>query len=233
MASSNENEHQGHRQRQKEKFLRNGFDVFEEHEILEMLLYYAIPRRDTNPVAHRLINRYSCFGMVCDAPSDELERDFGLSKNAVTLLKMVPELSRVYCESKLNNRNLIEEDTIGPLLQSMFIGRTSEAVAMVLGDAKGRIIFSDVIAHGSINSTEMPVRKMVDLAIRHNAKTAFIAHNHPSGSQLPSKNDLDSTMIIYDTLHNIGVRLVDHYIITDTHYTSLRHSGMAEHIFVY
>lgn len=233
MAASDGNEHNGRRQRQKEKFLKNSFDVFEQHEVLEMLLYYAIPRRDTNPLAHRLLNRYITFGGVCDAPCDELERDFGLSKNAVVLLKMQPQLARIYTESKQRNDNTIEEETIGAQFQSMFIGRNSEAVAMILGNARGEIIFSDIIAKGSINSTEMPVRKMVDLAIRHNAKSAFIAHNHPSGSLLPSKNDLDTTMTVYDTLRSVGVVLVDHYIITDTRYLSIRDSGMADHIFIY
>lgn len=233
MSSSGGNEHDGRRQRQKNKFLNNGFDVFEQHEVLEMLLYYAIPRRDTNPLAHRLLERYKTFGRVCDAPSDELERDFGLSKNAVILLKMQPQLARIYTESKINDTNFIEPETLGELFQSKFIGRNAEAVAVLLGNAKGKIIFFDVIAHGSLNSTEMPVRKIVDLAIRHNAKTAFIAHNHPSGSLLPSKQDLDSTMTIYDTLYNVGVRLLDHYIITDTSYLSLKDSGMADHIFLY
>ena len=233
MAASDGNEHNGRRQRQKEKFLKNSFDVFAQHEVLEMLLYYAIPRRDTNPLAHRLLNRYITFGGVCDAPCDELERDFGLSKNAVVLLKMQPQLARIYTESKQRNDNTIEEETIGAQFQSMFIGRNSEAVAMILGNARGEIIFSDIIAKGSINSTEMPVRKMVDLAIRHNAKSAFIAHNHPSGSLLPSKNDLDTTMTVYDTLRSVGVVLVDHYIITDTRYLSIRDSGMADHIFIY
>ncbi len=233
MASSDGNEHIGRRQRQKEKFLKNGFDVFEQHEVLEMLLYYAIPRRDTNPLAHRLLERYGTFGRVCDAPSDELERDFGLSKNAVVLLKMQPQLARVYTESKINDKNFIDPESIGEVFRSKFIGRNSEAVAMLLGDARGRVIFSDIIAYGSLNSTEMPIRKMVDLAIRHNAKTAYIAHNHPSGSLLPSKQDLDTTMIIYDTLCNVGVKLMDHFIVTDTKYLSLKDSGMGDHIFLY
>ncbi|HCA04500.1 MAG TPA: hypothetical protein DEO32_01240 [Ruminococcaceae bacterium] len=233
MGKSGGNEHEGRRQRQKNKFLNHGFDAFEQHEVLEVLLYYAIPRRDTNPMAHRLLERYGNFGRVCDAPADELERDFGLSKNAVTLLKMQPQLARIYAESKINDTNFIESETLGDLFQTKFIGRTAEAVAMLLGDARGRIIFFDIIAEGSISSTEMPIRRMVDLAIRHNAKTAFIAHNHPSGSLLPSKQDLDTTMTICDTLFNVGVRLLDHYIITDTNYLSLKDSGMADHIFLY
>lgn len=231
MVPTEGSEHNGRRQRQKEKFLKNGFDIFEQHEILEMLLYYAIPRRDTNPLAHRLLNRYGSFGRVCDAPCDELERDFGLSKNAVVLLKMQPQLARVYVESK-HDDECVDPESLGDTFQSMFIGRNTEAVALILSNAKGKVIFSDIISKGSINSTEMPVRRIVDLSIRHNAKTAFIAHNHPSGSLLPSKNDLDTTLTLSETLHSVGVILYDHFIITDAHYISLRESGIADYLFL-
>ena len=133
----------------------------------------------------------------------------------------------------VDGKIITEPETVGELFQNKFIGRNAEVVAMMLGDAKGRIIFFDIIAQGSVNSTEMPIRKMVDLAIRHNAKTAYIAHNHPSGSLLPSKQDLDTTMTIYDTLYNVGVKLQDHFIVTETKYLSLKDSGMADHIFLY
>lgn len=232
MASSNGNEHSGHRQRLKSKFIEKGLDVFDEHQVLEMLLFYAIPRKDTNPLAHRLLQRYGCFGKVCDAPIDELQKDFGLSQSAAVLLKMQSGLARLYTESKISDNNFIDEESMGEMFRCKFIGRTSEAVAMVLADAKGRMIYSDIIATGSINSTEMPLRKMVDLAIRHNAKSVYIAHNHPSGSLLPSRQDLDTTMTISDTLCSVGVRLIDHYIVTDTGCLSLRESGLADHIFM-
>ena len=91
MARTTDNEHSGHRERMRKKFIENGFDVFETHEALEMFLYYAIPRKDTNPLAHRLLDRYITVGGVCDAPIDELMKEFGLSENAAALLKMLPE----------------------------------------------------------------------------------------------------------------------------------------------
>ncbi len=233
MASSNGHEHSGHRQRLKKKFIENGFDVFEPHEALEMYLFYAIPRKDTNPLAHRLLDRYLNIGGVCDAPIDELENEFGLSESAAVFLKMLPEMSRLYNESKMSDDNVIDYENLGEKFKAKFIGRTSEAVALMLGDAKGKMIYFNIISKGSINSSDMPVRKIVDLALRHNAKTAFLAHNHPSGTALPSQNDLTTTRVIRETLLSIGVDLIDHYIVTDEDFVSLRESGMAGNIFYY
>lgn len=230
MTSSRDNEHQGHRQRLKRKFIENGFDVFEPHQALEMYLFYAIPRKDTNPIAHRLLDRYLTIGGVCDAPIDELQKDFGLSESAAVFLKMLPEMSRLYNESKLT-KDYIADETLGDVFKAKFIGRTSEAVALMLADAKGKMIFFDIIAKGSLNSTDMPIRRIVDLSLRHNAKCAYIAHNHPSGSALPSRSDIEATKLIYETLLNVGVMLADHFIVTDEDYISLRDSCFADDIF--
>ncbi len=225
MASKSGGEHTGHRQRLRKKFIENGFDGFEPHEALEMYLFYAIPRKDTNPLAHRLLDRYLTIGGVCDAPIDELMKDFGLSESAASFIKMLPEMSRLYVESKMSNDYILDTDTAGEMFKAKFIGRTSEATALMLGDAKGKMLYFGIIAKGSINATDVPVRKIVDLALRHNAKNACIAHNHPSGSAIPSSSDLEATKLIFQTLANIGVRLLDHYIVTDDDYVSLRESS--------
>lgn len=218
------NEHTGHRDRVRKRFLENGFDGFEPHEALEMCLFYAIPRKDTNALAHRLLDRYLTIAGVCDAPVDELMREFSLSQSAAVFLKMLPEFARLYKESKTENPNVIDLDKLGEMFVNKFIGRTNEAVALMLGDAKGKMIFFDIISKGSINSSDVPVRKIVDLALRHNAKIAFLAHNHPSGSALPSESDIKSTEIVRKTLQSVGVNLIDHYIVTEFDYVSLRES---------
>ncbi len=222
MGDSKKSEHSGHRERLRRRFIDNGLDGFEEHQALELYLFYAIPRRDTNPLAHRLLERYRNIGGVCDAPIDELERDFGLSESAATLLKLLPEMSRLYNESKLSDTNLIDPETVGDMIARRFIGRTSEAVALLLGSAKGKILYFDIVAKGSVSSSDFPLRRIVDLAIRHNARTAYIAHNHPSGSLLPSRADVDVTKLLDSTLSSVGVHLLDHFIVADNEYASLR-----------
>ena len=118
MARTTDNEHSGHRERMRKKFIENGFDVFEAHEALEMFLYYAIPRKDTNPLAHRLLDRYITVGGVCDAPIDELMKEFGLSENAAALLKMLPEMARLYTESKMSHDNIIDYENLGKIFKA-------------------------------------------------------------------------------------------------------------------
>lgn len=231
MSTNKGNEHKGHRQRLKDKFIENGLDIFEPHEALELFLFYAIPQKDTNPLAHRLLDKYLTIGGVCDAPIDELMKESGISKSAATLLKLLPEMSRLYNESKLNLNNVLELENVGDMFLTKFIGRTEECVALLLADAKGKIIYFNIISHGSISSTDVPVRKIVDLSLRLNAKSALIAHNHPSGNALPSKSDIETTRLISVTLQNVGVSLIDHYIIADNDYISLRDSGIMGSIF--
>ena len=215
MDGKKKNVHEGHRQRMKKYFVQNGFKGLEEHQILEMILFYAVPRRDTNLMAHRLLDRYGSIAKVCDAPIDTLRNDFGLSESTAVLLKMIPEMARVYSESK-HTAEIIDLDNAADILRSKFIGANVEKVALALGTANGRLIMCDIVCEGSINATEMPIRKIVDLALRHNAKYAYVAHNHPSELCLPSRPDLETTRMLSETLYSIGVVLADHIIFTDT-----------------
>ena len=148
MERTTDNEHSGHRERMRKKFIENGFDVFETHEALEMFLYYAIPRKDTNPLAHRLL--------------DQLKKEFGLSENAAALLKMLPEMARLYTESKMSHDNIIDYENLGKIFKAKFIGRTNECVALMLGDAKGKKIYFDIISKATLNSSAMHERNIVD-----------------------------------------------------------------------
>ncbi len=215
MDGKKKNVHEGHRQRMKKYFVQNGFKGLEEHQILEIILFYAVPRRDTNLMAHRLLDRYGSIAKVCDAPIDTLKNDFGLSESTAVLLKMIPEMARVYSESK-HTAEIIDLDNAADILRSKFIGANVEKVALALGTANGRLIMCDIVCEGSINATEMPIRKIVDLALRHNAKYAYVAHNHPSELCLPSRPDLETTRMLSETLYSIGVVLADHIIFTDT-----------------
>ena len=215
----------------KKYFVQNGFKGLEEHQILEMILFYAVPRRDTNLMAHRLLDRYGSIAKVCDAPIDTLKNDFGLSESTAVLLKMIPEMARVYSESK-HTAEIIDLDNAADILRSKFIGANVEKVALALGTANGRLIMCDIVCEGSINATEMPIRKIVDLALRHNAKFAYVAHNHPSELCLPSRPDLETTRTLSETLCSIGVVLADHIIFTDTDSFSIHSSNRFKKYFV-
>lgn len=225
------NVHKGHRQRLKRRFLLNGLDDFEQHQALELLLFYAIPRCDTNPMAHRLLEHFGSISAIFDAPIDAL-KEAGISETTATLLKIIPEFSRLYLDDKYNNKNkIINFDNLIEYFANKFVGRNEETVILLLADSKGKEVFSGVIAKGSINTSDVPVRKVVDLSLRYNAKTAVIAHNHPSGVAIPSIADINTTKDIYEALDHVNVLLVDHIIIADGDGISIAQSQLGEGIF--
>ncbi len=225
------NEHKGHRSRMRLRYLQGGFDNFADHEILEMVLYYCYPQKDTNPLAHRLLEYFGSMSAIMEAPVDSLI-DAGLSENAAVFLRMIPDLSRVYLDDRNNNKNkIIDLDRIGDYFLSKYIGRHDEHVMLLLMDAKGKEVYCGVVAVGTASGSDVPIRKIVDLSMRYNATNAVIAHNHPSGVALPSKADLNTTATLAEMLSYIGVQLVDHIIISDNDYISLRDSTLCDDIF--
>lgn len=227
------NEHSGHRSRMRERFLHTHFDGFDEHQILEMILFYVYPRTDTNPLAHRLLETFGSIASVLDAPVDRLV-DAGLTKNAATFLVMIPDISRVYLNDRNNNQSkIIDFEHLGEYFAPKFIGRDEEAMILLLTDAKGKEVYSGVISKGSFHASEAPVRKIVDLSMRYNAATAVIAHNHPSGVALPSVADIKATEVVIEALNLVGVMLYDHIVVADDDFVSLRETELCKNFITF
>ena len=208
-----------------------GFDNFAQHEILEMLLYYCYPQKDTNPLAHRLLDTFGSFSAIVEAPLDSLIYA-GATENAAVFLKMIPDISRIYLDDRNNNKSkIIDLDRIGEYFVSKYIGRKDEHLMLLLMDAKGKEVYCGVVSYGTANGANVPVRKIIDLSMRYNAVIAAVAHNHPSGVALPSKADLNMTASLAETLSYVGVELVDHIIIADNDFISLRDSTLCDDIF--
>lgn len=218
-------EHDGHRKRMRERYLSNsGFDGFHAHEVLEMLLYHTYPRGDTNPIAHKLLDQFGSLSAIFDAPYEALLKA-GLTERAAVYFNMVPEITRLYLDDKHKNKSkIVDLDNLGGHLVSKFVGRETEVVVLLLLDSKGKELFCGVVSKGSINSSDVPIREIVGLALRFNAATAAIAHNHPSGVAIPSKDDIRVTKEVHDALKLVGVRLKDHLIFADNDYVSLADS---------
>ncbi len=226
-----DNVHKGHRQRVREKFLREGLDVFEPHEALELMLYYAVPYKDTNPMAHKLLEQFGSISSIFDAKPEYL-RQLGYSDNVISLIKLIPQINRLY----MTDKSLVKDKTVnfnelGEYFMPRFYGRSEETLYLLLTDFKDRELYSGVISKGSINSTDVPLRRILELSLSYNAKCAVLAHNHPRGSILPSSKDLDTTALICESLKNINVRLLDHIILNDNEYFSLANSRFAKRIF--
>ncbi len=228
-----DNVHKDHRSRVRKKFLDNGLDSFEIHEALEFLLFYCVPYKNTSVLSHRLIDAFGSLSAVFDAPYDAL-RNFGLTETQAAFLEAVPEFARLYIDDKHNNMGkVVDYDTLADSIIRKFIGRENENVLLLLLDAKGKEVFCGIVSKGSLNDTNLPIRKIVDFSLRYNAKSAVIAHNHPSGVALPSREDLEATANVKSALELIGVRLIDHFIVADNDCVSLSQSNIAPALFDY
>ena len=224
--------HEGHRERIKEKFLKNGIDNFEPHEVLELLLYSAIPRKDTNVIAHNLLDHFGSLSGIFDAPYEELLKVDGIGQSAATLIKLVPPISRCYLDDKQQDKaRIYNTEAAGKMLLHKFIGRTNEVVVLLLLDSKGRQLFCDVVNEGSVNTVPIYVRKIVELAVRYNAASAILSHNHPSGNTMPSAGDITATKDVFHALETVNVHLSDHIIVIDGDYLSLADSGLLKNLF--
>ena len=196
-----------------------------------MLLYYACPRKDTNALAHRLLDQFGSFSAICDASVNNLVES-GVSEHVAILFKMIPEFSRIYINDKhYNTDKIIDFEHIGEYLVTKFIGKDTEEVYLLLLDSKGKELYCGCVSKGSFTGSEVPIRKIVELCMRYNAYSAIIAHNHPSGSAVPSKNDIIVTKKLISTLDLIGCRLNDHIIVADGDYVSLEQSEILGRLF--
>lgn len=228
----NKNIHANHRSRMKKKFTDAGsLEIFEPHEQLEMLLYYACPRKDTNGLAHKLLDNFGSLSAVFDASISALV-DSGISEHVAILLKMIPEFARIYINDKhYNTDKIVDLEHLGEHFIPKFIGKDNEEVYLLLLDSKCKELFFGCVAKGSFTSSEVPTKKIVELCMRYNAYTATIAHNHPSGVAFPSREDLDITRKLISTLKLIDCQLIDHIIVADNDFISLAESELTGRIF--
>ncbi len=219
--------HEGHRQRVKERMCNEGLDGFAPHQVLELLLFYAIPRRDTNAIAHRLMERFGTFDQVMDAPVRELAKVDGMGKNAAEFLSLFNQVNRYYQLSRNQNKcPLTTIEACGEYLARCFAGMKNEAVYLLCLDAKCMVLSCQKIGEGGVNSVGVPIRKIVDMAIATNATSVVLAHNHPSGLAIPSAEDINTTVRVAQALHLVDVTLNDHVIVADGDYISFVQSGL-------
>ena len=216
--------HDGHRQRFKGEFLARP-DSFPDHKVLEVLLFFANPRGDTNPVAHALMERFDSISGVLDATPEELQKVPGVGDHTVTLLKVTKELAGRYFSSRTSLGEIVQtSDDVEALLKDYFVGARSERVCLLCMDGKGKSLGVRVVGEGSVNSAEITSRAVVEAALSLNATQAILAHNHVSGIATPSDEDRVTTDWLNGVLASVGVRLRDHVIFADDEMVSMRDS---------
>ena len=218
--------HDGHRQRKKEQFLRRGLEGFADHEVLELLLYYAIPRRDTNELAHRLIDRFGTLRGVFDAAPEELRQVDGVGENAALFLQLLPAVGRRALLNEKKEVILNSVETVGAFFTRLLAGERREVLYQVCLDAKGKLLSYHRLASGTVSVAPVSVREVVENALRCDASRVVLGHNHPSGVALPSEEDRQITLQIQQALATMSITLVDHIIVADGDFVSMAASGM-------
>lgn len=212
----------------KARFKKEGLDHFSEINILELLLFYSVPRRDTNPIAHELLSKYGNIANVLEAEFDDLITVNGITENSAALITMLLPLYRRYMDVKTKPGTIINElsDAAKYLVHS-YMGEKNEIVRMMAIDSKGKLIATYDLFEGNFNSVDINIRKLVETVILSKASAVVLAHNHPDGLALPSEQDVITTRRIQEVLKSISVDLLDHIIVADGDFVSLFQSRRA------
>ena len=217
--------HDGHRQRKKKQFLEQGADSFADHELLELLLFYAIPRQDTNALAHRLLEECGSLGNVFLASPERLQKIPGMGENAAALLKLLPTVYRRIQQAQAPEKILQSVDQAGTYFAELLHYERREVLYQMCVDKKGKIIRSCRLSEGSADLAVLDVRRVVENALLCDACGVLLAHNHPSGVALPSGADREITLRVRDALKLMGITLIDHIIVADGDFVSMAASG--------
>ncbi len=218
-------DHSGHRERVKTEFLRRGLEGWPEHRMLELLLFYAIPKRDVNDLAHDLIDRFGSLAGVMDASWDELSEMRGVGNHTAVLLKLIPALSGQYLNSRSEVRSIVHDTRdVYEILAPFFFGATNEKSYVLCLDGKNQILGVRKISEGCIDATAVNIRRIMEEAVSLRAVRIYLAHNHLTNIALPSKEDINTTNVIRTALIGVGFDLVDHVIFVDGDMVSIRDS---------
>ncbi len=219
--------HDGHRERLRESFLEHGLSGMNDINALELLLFYAVPRRDTNTLAHALLRRFGTLDGVFAAPVEELCEVEGIGPYAASLLTLVPEIMK---KSRLSRsreiRQIRSSDDAGAYLLPYFMNERDEVLYLLCLDSKRAVICCAEMGRGVVNTVDANIRRIVEKALKVKASSVIIAHNHPDGLALPSREDDLFTRSLHNALETVGIRLEDHIIVADEDYTSAADTGM-------
>ena len=213
--------HKDHRQRMRKRFLENGAGAFADHELLELLLHYAIPRVNVNPLAHQLIKEFGSLAGVFEAAPEDLKKTKGVGESAALLMHLMPSMSQRYQLSKTKGQQYTSTSELGEFLVKYYADKPYESVTAVLLDNNCRIIRLHEIGRGSACASQISERELLRAVLQYNAANVVLAHNHPRGVCQPSRADITSTARLRELLKHVEVSLVDHIILAEDHWTSL------------
>ena len=228
MANPKKNLHAGHRERMREKYRRVGGDALPDHELLEMLLFFAIPRNNTNDIAHALLDRFGSIEGIISASPEALEMIDGIGEHSSLLLALIGDVLRHIARDsvkskKKHNKKYNNMEDIVDYLHRLFVGMSQECVYLMTFDNGMRLIDTVELARGEVNHVLIDPHRLMKEAMRHNASAVLIAHNHPDGEAQPSEADQIFTNKVQYLLSTTHITLIDHLIFSGKTYASILH----------
>jgi DNA repair protein RadC len=221
---------EGHRRRLRERFAKSGLAGFHDHEILELLLTYAIPRRDVKTIAKDLLSEFgNNIASVFDAPAEALQRVEGIGENAAVLIGLMPRLFDSYQSSRwVRHETFASTESAVSYLRALLGTQRNEVFCVLALDSKNRLIAVESVQKGSVNRTAVFPRQVVEASLKHRATAVILAHNHPGGGPLPSSADRQLTRRLKKILDDLDIVVHDHIIIAgnDQFYSFAQTEGL-------
>ena len=226
MSQQKENVHKNHRSRVRATIRKTGVGSIPDINLLEYLLFYSIPRKDTNEIAHKLLETFGSLNGVLNASYDQLLEVEGMGENSALLISLIPGICRRYVESGEGKKiNLSEPEDVVNYIKTKYYGEKKEIFYMICLDALGNLINCCKLGEGNSETVLLDKRFVLETAFRNKADTVIFAHNHPKGVAAPSKADVDTTSEFVSIFRKVGVRLADHIIVAGNDTFSLATTG--------
>lgn len=226
-----ENVHINHRSRLKNKFIDNGFSTFLEHEMLELLLFFSIPQADTNPTAHRLIEKFGSLKGVFDAPIDTLMTIDGIGTNSAILIKLLPSLMHEYLKQENREQLFIENQLQAKsYVEKLFSGVSLESFYVICLNAKSEIVDTKEMNSGTASKVDVQIRQITDYILKQNCDRIIITHNHPTGEKEPSNDDIRMTQKLFNSCVLNDIDILDHIIYSPSGIYSFAENGLMNQI---
>lgn len=227
MHADSGDDRRGHRKRLKQKFLTAGVEAFLDHEVLELLLTYAIPQRDVKPLAKSLLRTFGSLKGILDAEIGDLQKTPGVGEHTAVLFKLLKELAALYLKQKAKEKPQIAcTSELFDFCRTAMGGKKDEEFCVIYLDAQNQIIEFETVQKGVANQAVVYPRQVLERALRRKASALILAHNHPSGHVRPSDADIRLTRTIQETARALDILVHDHIIIGENRFFSFREEGM-------
>lgn len=219
------NPHEGHRERMKGQFREHGMGFFQDHQVLEMLLFYAIPKKDTNETAHALLDKFGSLDKVLEADYEELMTVKGVKENSATLIRFVQALAQRYVEATFSYdgvAKLNDAEKLKDYCKNLFKGEKDEVIYAIALDSELTVVDKKKLNVGIANQVELPFRKLTEFAFKCNCTRLVLSHNHPNGSMIASRADINATEKAAELLANVDIEIVDHIVVGKNGVSSIK-----------